>query len=229
MKSADIINNLIEKITSGEMPISFRIPSESQMAIRYECNRHTIRKAIAHLLERGYLIKSDSGSTHVNDITQYKNNLLFLSSMSDFFNQKNLRSDVNELKLINASNELSKYLKIEKDSKVWSIVRIRYLNSAPNHMEETYMPYSLFPDLKMKDCQSSLLSYIESQYDYKISHGIRNLSPIKLTKSESELLDLPDESIVMQIENTGYLTNGRIYEYSISKSRESKFQYYCRR
>jgi len=33
----------------------------------------------------------------------------------------------------------------------------------------------------------------------------------------------------MQVENTGYLTNGRVYEYSISKSRENTFCYYCRR
>lgn len=229
MNSNDIINDFIKKITSGEIPIASRIPSEAQLAIKYQCNRHTIRKVIGHLIERAYLLKFDGGSTFVNDVTHYHNNILFLSSMSDFFNPKDIRSDVNKFEIIKASNELSNYLKIESDSKVWSIIRIRYIDSVPEHMEEIYMPYSLFPNLKIQDCESSLLSYIESQYDYKISHGIRDVSPIKLTKNESKLLDLPTESVVMQVENTGYLTNGRIYEYSISKSRESKFRYYCRR
>lgn len=91
------------------------------------------------------------------------------------------------------------------------------------------MPYSLFPNLTTNDCESSLLSYIESQYDYKISHGIRTVSPIKLNKDESSIFNLPNEALVMQVENIGYLTNNRVYEYSISKSRESKLQYYCRR
>ena len=229
MKSNDIIHNLIEKITSGEIPISSRIPSESQLAIKYQCNRHTIRKVISHLIERAYLLKASGGSTFVNDFTHYKNNILFLSSLGDFFDPKDIRSDVNKLKIIKASDKLSKLLHIEQDSKVWSIVRVRYIDSAPTHMEEIYMPYSLFPELTRKDCESSLLSYIESQYDYKISHGIKNVSAIKLTNHECKLLALPDESIVMQVENTGYLTNGRVYEYSISKSRENKFCYYCRR
>ncbi len=120
-------------------------------------------------------------------------------------------------------------LQVEVNSHVWLIKRVRYIESRPIHTEEIYMPYYLFPNLTIKDCESSLLSYIESQYDYKISHGIRTVSPIKLSEYESNLLALPNESVVMQIENIGYLTNSRIYEYSISKSRESKFQYYCRR
>ncbi|EKQ56522.1 MULTISPECIES: GntR family transcriptional regulator [unclassified Clostridium] len=229
MKSDYIINDLIEKITSGEFEISSRIPSDAQLAIKYQCNRHTIRKAIAHLIERSYLIKSLDGSTYVNDINHYNNSILFVSSLSDYYNSENIKSDVNEFKLINASEKLCKLLKIEIHSQVWLIKRVRYIDSRPNHTEEIYMPHSLFPNLTMRDCKSSLLSYIESQYDYKISHGIRTVSPIKLNEYEINLLNLPNESVVMQIENIGYLTNGRIYEYSISKSRGSKFQYYCRR
>ncbi|AVK48474.1 GntR family transcriptional regulator [Clostridium sp. MF28] len=200
MKSDYIINDLIEKITSGKLSVSSRIPSETQLAIKYQCNRHTIRKVISHLIERSYLVKSIDGSTYVN-----------------------------EFKLISSSDELSKLLQVEVNSHVWLIKRVRYIESHPIHTEEIYMPYSLFPNLKTEDCESSLLSYIESQYDYKISHGIRTVSSIKLNKYDSDLLDLPNESVVMQIENIGYLTNSRVYEYSISKSRESKFQYYCRR
>lgn len=229
MKSDFIINDLIEKITSGKIAISSRIPSESQLAIKYECNRHTIRKVIGHLIERGYLFKDNDGSTFVNDINHYNNSILFLSSLSDYHNVENIKSDVTEFKLIKASHKISELLKVEEYSQVWLIKRVRYINSNPVHTEEIYMSHSLFPNLTVEDCKSSLLSYIESQYDYKISHGIRTVSPIKLEETESELLALPKESIVMQIENIGYLTNNRVYEYSISKSRESKLQYYCRR
>lgn len=229
LKSTYIINDLIEKITSREFEVSSRIPSESQLAIKYQCNRHTIRKVIAHLIERSYLLKSIDGLTYVNDVNHYNNNILFLSSLSDYHSSEDIKSDVNEFKLIKASDKLRELLKIEVNSQVWLIKRVRYIESQAAHTEEIYMPYSLFNNLTIEDCKSSLLSYIESQYDYKISHSIRTLSPIKLNEHESKLLELPNESVVMQIENIGYLTNGRIYEYSISKSRESKFQYYCRR
>lgn len=229
LKSDYIINDLIEKITSRKIEIASRIPSETQLAIKYECNRHTVRKAIGHLIERGYLFKTDDGSTFVSDITHYNNSILFLSSLSDYFNSENIKSEVEEFELTKASAKLSELLQIEHASKVWLIKRVRYIYSRPIHMEEIYMPYSLFPNLTATDCEASLLSYIESQYDYKISHGIRTVSPVKLNEYKSNLLNLPNESVVMQIENIGYLTNERIYEYSISTMRENKLQYYCRR
>lgn len=229
MKSNEIIDDLIKKIISGELPPSSRMPSESQLSIKYKCNRHTIRKVITHLIERNYLIKESSGGTYVMNFSSYDNDTLFISSLSDLYNPREISTYVHKFELIKASNTICENLNIEKNSKVWFIIRVRYVNSVSEHLEEIYMPHSLFPNLTPKDCESSLLSYIESQYDFKISHGIRNISSIKLSSEECQLLELPMDSAVIQIENTGYLTNGRVYEFSLSKSKENKLTYYCRR
>lgn len=229
MNSKEIIANLVEKITSGEIPVNAYIQSESKLASKYECNRHTIRKAIGYLVERGYLIKDNTGSSYVNDFSSYYNGLFFLSSLSDFYSSKVIKSKVIKLDIIKASDKLSENLKIAKDDKVWSLLRVRYIKNIPDHIAETYMPYALFPNLTIKDCEASLLSFIESQYDFKISHGIKNISSIKLTVDEVELLKLSGEPLVLQFENTGYLTNGRIYEYSLSKYHENNIHYYSRR
>lgn len=229
LKSKDIIANLVEKITSGEIPVDSYMPSESQLSTKYECNRHTIRKVLGYLLERSYLIKDSNGSSYVNDFSSFDNGVFFLSSLTDFYSSEVIRSKVIKLNLIKSSDKLSETLKIEKAAKVWSILRVRYIKDIPYHIEEIYMPYSLFPNLTVKDCEASLLSFIESQYDFKISHGIKNISAIKLTLEESKLLNLLGEPLVLKFENTGYLTNGRIYEYSISKSNENNLRYYSRR
>ncbi|PRR84051.1 GntR family transcriptional regulator [Clostridium vincentii] len=229
MKSKEIIATLIEKITSGEIPVDSYMQSESQLSAKYECNRHTIRKVIGYLLERGYLIKDSHGSSYVNDFSSFDNDIFFLSSLSDFYTSESISSKIIKLNLIKASDKLTKTLKIEKAANVWSILRVRYIKNIPYHIEEIYMPYSLFPNLTRTDCEASLLSFIESQYDFKISHGIKNISAIKLTLEESKLLNLSGKPLVLQFENTGYLTNGRIYEYSISKSHENNIHYYSRR
>ena len=50
LKSDEITNDLIRQILSGELAISSNLPSENQLAIKYKCNRHTIRKVINHLI-----------------------------------------------------------------------------------------------------------------------------------------------------------------------------------
>ncbi|QAA32538.1 GntR family transcriptional regulator [Clostridium manihotivorum] len=229
MKSKEIIDDIIGKIISGDIPANSKMPSETQLSIKYDCNRHTIRKVVEHLIERNYLLKSYSGITYVMDITEYDNYNFFIGSLSDRHKENEIKTIVHKFELLNPSESICDHLNIDSESKTWHIIRIRYVNSTLDHIEEIYMPYSIFSNLTIKDCESSLLNYIESQYDFKISHGIRNISAITLGDEESRLLDLPSNTMVMQITNTGYLTNGRVYEYSLSKTRENKLTYYCRR
>lgn len=229
MKSKEIIDDLISKIITGEMPASSKIPSETQLSIKYDCNRHTIRKVIDHLIERNYLTKNSSGLTYVMDFTAYDNNNLFITSLSDHHIAKNIKSVVHKFELVTAPDDVCDHLNIDFGSKAWYIIRVRYVNSNLHHLEEIYMPYSIFSNLTLEDCESSLLTYIESQYDFRISHSIRNISCVKLNDEEYNLLDLPKDTLVMQVTNTGYLTNGRVYEYSLTKTRENRLTYYCRR
>jgi DNA-binding GntR family transcriptional regulator len=91
------------------------------------------------------------------------------------------------------------------------------------------MPVSLFPDLKIQNCEASLLSYIEFDNEYEISHGIKNISAINLSEYELNLCNNNSSNLAIQIENIGYLTNGRVYEYSINKHFNNSIVYYAKR
>jgi len=55
------------------------------------------------------------------------------------------------------------------------------------------------------------------------------LTSIGLKILNPRLLNLSGEPLVLQVENTSYLTNGRIYEYSISKSHKNNIHYFYER
>lgn len=227
MNSKDIIRDLIEKITLGTLPIDSKIQSEAQLAIKYDCNRHTIRKVIESLVEKGYLRKTHKGPTFVNNIPS--DHSLTLSSFYELHNGENITSKVLKFKLIKVPDNISKVMKIDKDSKVWSIIRVRYVRNIPDHIEKTYMPYSLFEDLNIDICKNSIFKYIEDDCEYEISHGIKTIKAIMINEQESDLLKLPKNSLAIQIENIGYLTNGRIYEYSINTHGDNNITYYAKR
>jgi len=50
-----IMEEIKFKITSGEIPPGEKIPSENELADRYKVSRHTIRKALALLVNDGYV------------------------------------------------------------------------------------------------------------------------------------------------------------------------------
>lgn len=227
MKSRDILKDLIESIVCGELEKDSKFPSEANLAQKYECNRHTIRKVMDVLIERGYARKSHGGPTFVNELPcTYSLNL---SSQYDLYSAKDINTKVLNLNQVIADDNICEKLQISKQSKVWYITRLRCIDTRIDHIEYIYMPVSLFPNLTKKNCEASLLSYIEYDNDYEISHGIKNISAIILTEEELKLSNIEDSNLAIQIENIGYLTNGRVYEYSINKHFNNSIVYYAKR
>lgn len=62
-----IEGQLADDISSGVMAAGERIPTELQLAERFDVNRHTIRRAVAELVERGLLRVEQGRGTFVQD------------------------------------------------------------------------------------------------------------------------------------------------------------------
>ncbi len=58
---ATIAATLADEIGAGRYAVGDRLPSEAQLAARFGVNRHTLRKAVAHLADRG-LVRSRMGA-----------------------------------------------------------------------------------------------------------------------------------------------------------------------
>ena len=228
MRSREIIQDMIEGILSGEIERDSKLPSEAKLSEQYECNRHTLRKAIEYLIERGYVRKTHSGHAYVNhDPSKYS---LKLGSLYDLFSAKDIKTEVLQFEKQQPTSEVACKLRIKADEKIWSIIRVRWSMGKPHHIEYTAMPVGLFPNLTAKDCEASLLAYIEYELDMEISHGIKTIKAATITGFESEALHLNPGDLVLQIENVGYLTNGRIYEYSVNRHcNDEGITYYARR
>src|SRR5699024_10347703 len=54
-KFGDIYRDLKYKIESGEYPYQSLVPSENTLVAVYSCSRNTVRRALAGLIEAGYV------------------------------------------------------------------------------------------------------------------------------------------------------------------------------
>ena len=90
MKSKYILKDLIESIVCGELEKDSKFPSEANLAQKYECNRHTIRKVMDVLIERGYVRKSHGGPTYINELPSTYS--LNLSSKYDIYSAKDINT-----------------------------------------------------------------------------------------------------------------------------------------
>lgn len=227
MTTKEICKDLIECIISGELVEYSKLPSESTLSAKYNCNRHTIRGSIQYLVERGYLLKMHGGSTYVNKIPT--EHVLSLSSMFDLHSAKLLKSKIYHFSKIKPSATIIEKLSLKEGQEVFKIIRGRYIDDKLHHLEEIYMPYSLFPELKEEHCRASLLSYIEDVCGYEITHGVKTIESTILSDEESLLLNIEKNKPILQVSNIGYLTTGRIYEYSINKHIDKQIEFFAKR
>ena len=68
-----IKNDIKKKIEDNDYALGSKIPSEAELKNLHNVSRHTIRQAIAELVNEGYLIKQQGSGTFVSDY--YKNRL----------------------------------------------------------------------------------------------------------------------------------------------------------
>lgn len=227
MTSKEICKDLIDAIVSKELIEYSKLPSEAKLSKKYHCNRHTIRTAIQYLIERGYLLKTHGAATYVNKVPE--NHILSLCSMFDLHSAKTLTNKVFSFSKIKPTKIILEKLELQEGQEVFKILRGRYIDNELHHFEEIYMPVSLFPDLKKENCFSSLLSYIEDQCGYEITHAVKTIESSLITETEAKLLNLKQNSPVLQISNVGYLTTGRVYEYSINKHKNKQIEFFAKR
>lgn len=227
MTSKDIINDLIQNIINGNLKELTKLNSEAKLSEQYNCNRHTIRNSLNYLIDRGYLFKVHGGSTYINKLPV--NHILNLSSMFDIHPAQEIKTIVLSLKKIKANSEISQKLQISENKAIWQIVRARYTADTFHHLETTYLPVSLFPSLKKEDCILSLMQYIETTLDIQISHGHKTIESCIFTNSECKTLNIEENSLALKISNIGFLTNGRVYEYSINKHFNQKVEFFAKK
>ena len=125
--------------------------------------------------------------------------------------------------VVKADAKIAEKLKIKETSFVYKIYRVRLVDDKPTVIEETYMPIDLITSLKIEHVENSIYDYIENDLGLKIQSGHRTITVRRTTDEEANYLSLEKGDSVAVAVQTGYLTNGAAFEYSISTHRYDEF------
>jgi GntR family transcriptional regulator len=142
----------LKKIQTGEWKSGQKIPPEIELCRIYNLSRITIRKAIEELVHSGYLIRFQGKGTFVASVS-LEQKLSKFYSFSEALLQKGKKEHVKMLSFTveKADAGTAGSLGIDKDEKVFKVLRLRSVDDAAYAVETSYIPYSLCPQLTEKD------------------------------------------------------------------------------
>lgn len=172
---------LTRSLIAGEWKPGEAIPSEMELAARYQVSQGTVRKAIDALAAENILIRRQGKGTFVATHTEPKHQYRFLRITPDKGEKIHPKTTFIDVKRGKASAEISRALDLKAGAPVTAIRRILVFAGKPVILDEVVVPSGLVPNLSIEKIQESLgsiYSFFETTYGLRMIRAEERLRAV---------------------------------------------------
>lgn len=213
-----IKENLKSQIEEGKYKAGDVLPTESRLCEEYGASRVTIRRAINELihedvLERGF------GKTATVKCENVPRSLNRLGGLHEELEKAGIKcsSFILSSEVVNMTPDLREKMEGTEDTKALKIERLRYANGQPLCYQVLYLSYNLCRNLDVKSLTSvSLYETLENDFGIKIDNASQTIKAVMSNYRIAALLELPEQTCMLQVNRTAYTDRGECLEYSES-------------
>lgn len=213
---------LLDEIRNGYYKLGTSIPTECEIQEMFKISRSTVRQAISELVQEGWLSRQTSKGTFV---THPKENAAHIRSFEPFYQQvartgMEARTELVDLKVIEAGEVISSYLNLDPKSKVISMFRRRFSNDTPMVTMQNFLPYSLCSFILSHDFEKeSLYEVLSQQSESRTSVTKTIVSATRSTAEDAAQLGIKLGVPILSFNTITRTENGSIIDYAFSRYR----------
>lgn len=215
-------------IQKGRYSRGDMLPSENQLASRYQVARNTVRRAFALLVQDGYVqpVKG-KGVTVIYDQPN-KQNIFTMDGIETFGelargSNKKLLTKVRVLKEMVCDEELSRITEFDRGSELIYIERIRVIDGLSLILDTNIYLKSEVPGLTREIAENSIYEYIEKELGMVITLSKRSITAERATQKDKDLLDLKEYDFLAVVTGRVFNAGGVMFEYTQSRHRPDYF------
>ncbi|AEV95890.1 trehalose operon repressor [Pediococcus claussenii] len=218
----DIANKIMHHI----YPANSFLPSESQLCDLYGVSRETIRKALALLLEQGYIQKIQGKGSIVLDFSRFTFPVSGIASFKELNQSEHMNSRTKLIKLEDM-NVPTEVFQLDKDNlfPATYVERLRIVDSEPIVLDRDYLLKSVVTTLPKVAAEDSLYEYLEGKLGLDIGYATKMITVEPPTPHQQELLHVPDNKDVVIVRSQTYLSDTTLFQFTESIHRADKFSF----
>lgn len=219
-----IAESIIKMINEQDLEIDSIIPSENMLAETYKVSRLTARRAVDYLVNQGFLYRIKGKGTFVAE----RNKIEYVPQKLQGFTEEIIslnmtpRNEIVKFEVIKAG-KIAKKLQIAEDDMIYHVIRVRYADDEALILERSYIPIDIFPELNISVMKGSKYEYVEKYTGKKVIESFQEIEAHLPNEEEIEYLKV--EEPLLKISNLSFLEGRKIFEYSISYFRTSKYKF----
>jgi len=209
---------ITESLVRSEWSPGESIPSEIELAKKYNVSQGTVRKAIDDLSLDKILIRRQGKGTFVSTHNEESIQLRFLR-----LTEKSGKKEILENKLISfekekAGNQIAKSLGINPSSTLISIKRLLTFNGRPLILDLIKIPTAYFRGLtpdKVIEKRGSMYRMYEVDFGIQMLHADEKIKAVGSSNDSSMLLGVSEGYPLLSVERVSYTYDNKPIEWRL--------------
>ena len=226
-RHAQISQWLRSEIERGGFKPEEKLPSENELAKKFDVSRVTIRRSLQSLENEALIYRCQGLGSFVND-KRATHNLIRLTDFNEDMAKAGLEasSKVICFEPVDAPLWLSEILNLDEGIKVIRIDRLRLGDGKPIAFDSTWLPV-LYGQLLDKDAlkKTTIYKQLEEDYEIPIIRGCYRMSAELADRELSSHLDVPEKSALFLIDRISYTIGDKPVYYQKRYYRNDRVMY----
>jgi len=208
---------LVERLDAAEWRPGDAIPSELELAARFDVSLGTVRKAIEALAADNLLVRRQGKGTFVATHTEERHSLFrFLRIRRNDGVDEYPASRLIDLRRGRASAEAARALALRPGDPVIVLRRVLEYQGEPAVLDEIVVSATLFKGLtraKVADYRGSIYSLFETQFGVRIVRAQEKLRAVAADAQSAPLLRVEPGQPLLAVERVTYTYGDRAVEW----------------
>jgi GntR family transcriptional regulator len=220
---------LVESLRRGEWSPGASIPSETDLANRFQVSQGTVRKAIDELASENLLVRRQGKGTFVATHHEPRAQHRFLRLMPDQGAAGVTSSRFLLCRRVRAPAEVSSRLALRAGSGLVHVRRVLLFGNVPRVLDDIWLPAASFRGLSaelLAQYRGPLYGLFESEFGVRMIRAEERLRAVAAAADDAGALDVKPGAPLLRIDRISYTYGNRPIEFRRGHCVTTDFHYW---
>lgn len=206
---------LLKSLDQGEWKPGEAIPSELELAARFQVSQGTVRKAIDELAADNLLIRRQGKGTFVSTHNEAKVRYRFLRLTPDDGHQPTTRSEIVGFSRLKAPAHIASLLALRTVDTVINIQRLLSFDDKPTIFDNIWLPAHVFKGLNAEAVgqnREPLYAWLEGEFGVSMLRADESIRAVAAEAEPAARLQVAEGTPLLQVERVAYTYGERPME-----------------
>ncbi|PHL22915.1 GntR family transcriptional regulator [Enterococcus faecium] len=222
-----IHDQLKNEIEQGIWKVGDRLPSERELAVKFNVSRMTLRQAIQNLADEGILERKIGSGTYVarEKVQEKMSGATSFTEIMESQNRVPSSRTISYFLTSPSSSEMEK-LNLSKDETILRMERIRFADDVPICFEVASVPQKLIDGYSKAEITESLYRTLEEKGGKKIGPANQTITAVLASEKIADYLEVKRGDAVLRLRQISYFEDGTPFEYVRTQYVGNRFEFY---